>query len=55
MARSVGATGAGRMVLPMRYLSTAAAQARPSAIAQTIKDCPRPASPATKTPSVLVM
>ena len=28
-----------------------AAAARPSAIAHTIRDCPRPASPATKTPS----
>ena len=38
----------------MRYLSTAAAALRPSAIAQTISDCPRPASPATKIPSSLV-
>ena len=30
---------------PVRYLSTAAAALRPSAIAHTINDCPRPASP----------
>ena len=48
--RSVGLIGAGRVVEPVRYASTAAAAARPSAIAQTISDCPRPASPATKTP-----
>ena len=39
---------------PVRYSSTAAAAARPSAIAHTISDWPRPASPATKTPSALV-
>ena len=50
MARSVGATGAGSCVSPSGYRSTAAAQARPSAIAQTMSDWPRPASPATKTP-----
>ena len=31
-------------------MSTEAAAARPSAIAHTMSDCPRPASPATKTP-----
>ena len=35
--------------------STAAAAARPSAIAHTISDCPRPMSPATKTPGTVVM
>ena len=49
-ARSAG-SGPGRVVEPVRYASTAAAAARPSAIAQTISDWPRPASPATKTPS----
>ena len=34
---------------------TAAAQDRPSAMAHTIRDCPRQASPATNTPGVLVM
>ena len=49
--RSVGGIGTGRLVEPVRYSSTAAAAARPSAIAHTISDWPRPASPATKTPS----
>ena len=48
--RSVGGIGAGSVVEPVRYLSTAAAAARPSAIAHTMSDWPRPASPATKTP-----
>jgi hypothetical protein len=43
------------VVEPVRYLSTAEAAARPSAIAQTISDWPRPASPATKTPETEVM
>ena len=48
-ARSAG-SATGRVVEPVRNASTAAAAARPSAIAQTISDWPRPASPATKTP-----
>ena len=35
--RAVGGMGAGREVSPMRYVSTPAAQARPSAIAHTIR------------------
>ena len=38
-------------VEPVRYSSTPAAAARPSAIAHTISDWPRPQSPATNTPS----
>src|SRR6476646_1849147 len=49
--RSVGGIGAGRVVEPVSQVSTAAAAARPSAMAQTIRDWPRPTSPATKTPS----
>ena len=51
--RAVGGIGAGRVVEPIRWASTAAAAARPSAIAQTISDWPRPASPATNTPGTL--
>ncbi len=51
--RAVGGMGAGRVVEPIRCASTAAAAARPSAIAQTISDWPRPASPATNTPGTL--
>src|SRR4029079_6512432 len=51
--RAVGGIGLGRLVAPVRYSSPAAAAARPSAIAQTISDWPRPASPAPKTPSTL--
>jgi hypothetical protein len=53
-ASIVGVMGAGSAVSPSRNLSTAAAAARPSAMAQTIKDWPRPISPATKTPGMLV-
>ncbi|PVZ14194.1 putative serine esterase DUF676 [Actinomycetospora cinnamomea] len=49
-ARSVGSIGRGRTSRPVRWASTPAAAERPSAIAQTMSDCPRPASPATKTP-----
>ncbi len=38
IARLVGTTGAGSVVEPDRYASTAAAAARPSAIAQTMSD-----------------
>src|SRR5690606_22536965 len=48
--RSEGRTGAGSWVSPSRKRSTAAATARPSAIAHTMSDWPRPASPATNTP-----
>ena len=54
IATSVGRTGAGSAVSPIRYSSTCAAAARPSAIAHTMSDCPRPASPATKTPGAVV-
>jgi hypothetical protein len=54
-ARSFAVTGAGNSVAPSRYSSTCAATARPSAIAQTIRDAPRPASPATNTPSTSVL
>ena len=37
------------------HRSTPAAAERPSAIAHTMRDWPRPASPATKTPSTLDM
>src|SRR5690606_19755974 len=46
-----GVTGAGRSPTPPRYEWMAAAAARPSAIAHTMSDAPRCASPATKTPS----
>src|SRR5690554_6309441 len=49
-ALMLGVTGAGSSVLPLRYVSMPAAAARPSAIAHTTSDCPRPASPATNTP-----
>src|SRR5919197_6760545 len=52
--RSDAGIGAGSVVEPDRYASTPAAQARPSAMAHTISDCPRPASPATKTPGTFV-
>src|SRR6185312_10546963 len=42
--------GAGSTLGPARYSSAAAAAARPSAMAHTISDCPRPMSPATNTP-----
>ena len=45
--RSVGGIGAGSVVPPVSCLSTQAAAARPSEIAHTISDWPRPASPAT--------
>jgi hypothetical protein len=50
----VGSMGEGKFVSPIKYLSTAAAVERPSAIAQTINDCPLPASPQTNTPSAFV-
>ena len=42
--------GRGSLVEPDRYWSTPAAHARPSAMAHTIKDCPRPASPTYEDP-----
>ncbi len=39
---------------PRRYLSTASAALRPSAMAHTTRDCPRRASPAAKTPCIEV-
>src|SRR3954451_13898235 len=48
--RAVGGIGAGSSLVPPRKLSTAAAALRPSAMAQTISDGPRPMSLATKTP-----
>src|ERR1022692_4719987 len=42
----------GSRTLPVRYASQVRAAARPSAIAQTISDAPRTASPAAKTPGV---
>ena len=53
--RAVGAIGLGSSVSPMSHLSTPAAQARPSAMAHTIRLWPRPMSPATNTPGTLVM
>ena len=44
-----GVIGAGSRPPPPRYWWTAAAADRPSAIAHTISDGPRRASPATKT------
>ena len=52
--RSVGRIGAGRALAPVRKRSTPRAAERPSAMAQTMSDWPRPASPATKTPATLV-
>ena len=52
--RAVGGMGRGSLVDPERYASTPAAQALPSAMAQTINDWPRPASPQAKTPSTSV-
>ncbi len=49
-----GSSGAGSAVVPMSQRSTAAAHERPSAMAQTIRLCPRVWSPQTKTPSTLV-
>ena len=49
-ARDEAGSGRGRFVSPMRNSSMDAAAARPSAMAHTISDCPRPASPATKIP-----
>src|SRR6185369_5655882 len=48
-----GRIGVGSVDDPDKYASTAAAAARPSAMAHTINDCPRPASPATNTPSAV--
>ena len=53
-ARSVGLMGAGRALAPVRKRSTPLAAERPSAMAHTISDWPRPASPATYTPGTLV-
>ena len=53
--RAVGGIGAGRLVEPTSQRSTADAAERPSAIAHTMSDWPRPASPAAKTPGTLVM
>ena len=53
--RSVGSIGRGRTSRPVRYASTPAAAERPSEIAHTISDCPRPMSPAVNTPGTLVM
>ena len=47
--------GAGSCVSPMSRRSTPAAAERPSAMAQTMRLCPRPMSPATNTPGTLVM
>ena len=49
-----GAIGAGSRVSPMSARSTAAAHERPSAIAHTMRLCPRPMSPHTNTLSRLV-
>ena len=54
-ATVVGATGRGSIVSPVSQASAAAAAARPSAIAHTMSDCPRPMSPATKTPGTVDM
>ena len=48
-------TGAGSVDSPIRYRSTPRAALRPSAIAQTISDCPRCMSPVAKTPGTLVI
>jgi hypothetical protein len=50
MDRADAGSGHGRFVSPIRNSSMDAAAARPSAMAHTINDCPRPASPATNTP-----
>lgn len=52
--RAEAVIGAGKVVEPIRNLSTAEAVARPSAIAHTIRLWPRPMSPATKTPRTFV-
>ena len=46
--------GAGRSVCPISHSSTPAAQERPSAIAHTMRLCPRPMSPHANTPSSVV-
>ena len=51
----MGSIGAGSEVAPVSHSSTADAADRPSAIAQTISDWPRPASPATNTPGTVDM
>src|SRR5450631_988785 len=43
----------GSRTAPVRYASQLRAAARPSAIAHTISDAPRTASPAAKTPDVV--
>ncbi len=52
--RADGGIGRGRAVWPMSAASTAAAHARPSAMAHTIRLWPRPMSPQTQTPSTEV-
>ena len=47
-------TGSGRSDSPIRYVSTACAALRPSAMAHTISDAPRWASPQTNTPAASV-
>lgn len=51
----MGVTGRGSAESPVSQLSTAPAAARPSEIAQTMSDWPRPMSPATKTPGTVDM
>ena len=53
--RVVGAIGLGRSVSPISHVSTPAAHERPSAIAHTMRLCPRPMSPHANTPGTLVM
>ena len=48
-------SGAGNAEAPLRKRSMAAAAERPSAMAQTISDCPRCMSPAVNTPGTLVI
>src|SRR5690606_29999369 len=51
IGRAVGGIGYGRSLRPVRWASTPRAAARPSAMAHTIRDWPRPMSPAANTPS----
>ena len=48
----VGAIGEGNMVSPISHWSTPAAHERPSAIAHTMRLCPRPMSPQANTPGL---
>ena len=53
--RAMSTSYPGSFESPIKYRSTPRAALRPSAIAQTTRDCPRLASPAANTPGTLLM